>query len=206
VVTHYAFLVNSDACSGCKTCQVACQDKNDLPAGLHWRRVYEATAGDWQASGDAWVTTVAAYNLSVACHHCFDAPCVPVCPTEAISASDTGIVLIAESACRNCHACEQACPYGAVRFNAVRNTTTKCDFCSDLLDLGEPPACVAACPNRALDFGDFTALRQAHPESVTQMFPLPVSRRAHPAVVILPHRHAAFVQSHAPDVSNREEV
>jgi anaerobic dimethyl sulfoxide reductase subunit B len=206
VVTQYAFLVNSDACSGCKTCQVACKDKNDLPAGLHWRRVYEVTAGGWQASGDAWVTTVSAYNLSAACHHCLDAPCIPVCPTEAISKSETGIVLIDESACRNCHACEQACPYGAVRFNAVRNTTTKCDFCSDLLDLGEAPACVAACPNRALDFGDFAALRQAHPESVAQVFPLPVSRRAHPAVVIVPHRNAAFVQSHSPEVANREEV
>jgi len=69
MVTQYAFLINSDACSGCKTCQVACKDRNDLPAGLHWRSVYEVVGGDWQASPEgAWTSTVAGYNLSVACH------------------------------------------------------------------------------------------------------------------------------------------
>jgi anaerobic dimethyl sulfoxide reductase subunit B len=206
VVSQYAFLVNSDACSGCKTCQVACKDKNDLPAGLHWRKVYEVTSGGWERRGEAWASSVAAYNLSTTCHHCLNAPCIPVCPTEAITKSDTGLVLIAESLCRNCHACELACPYGAIRFNPVRNTTSKCDFCADLLDLGRPPACVAGCPNRALDFGDLTDLRRAHPRGVAQVFPLPAASATQPAVVILPHRNAAGVQSRAPEVANREEL
>jgi anaerobic dimethyl sulfoxide reductase subunit B len=206
VVSQYAFLVNSDACSGCKTCQVACQDKNDLPVGLHWRKVYEVTSGDWQRTGEAWVSSVAAYNLSTTCHHCLDAVCIPVCPTDAITKSDTGLVLIAESLCRNCHACELACPYGAIRFNPVRNTTTKCDFCADLLDLGKPPACVAGCPNRALDFGDLVEIRRAHPSGVAQLFPLPSAAETLPAVVILPHRKAATIQAHAPEVANREEL
>jgi anaerobic dimethyl sulfoxide reductase subunit B len=206
MVSQYAFLVNSDACSGCKTCQVACKDKNDLPPGLHWRKVYEVTAGDWQQRGDAWETTVAAYNLSITCHHCLNPVCLPCCPTEAVSKTDTGIVLIDESRCRNCHACELACPYGAIRFNPVRNTTTKCDFCADLLDLGKPPACVAGCPNRALDFGDLAELRRSHPTGAAQVFPLPSGAATRPAVVILPHRNAATVQASAPEVANREEV
>ena len=206
MVSQYAFLVNSDACSGCKTCQVACKDKNDLPVGLHWRKVYEVTAGDWRQQGDAWKTTVAAYNLSTTCHHCLNPVCIPCCPTEAISKTETGIVLIDESRCRNCHACELACPYGAIRFNPVRNTTTKCDFCADLLDLGKPPACVAGCPNRALDFGDLAELRRAHPSGVAQVFPLPSGTATIPAVVILPHRNAGAVHAHAPEVANREEV
>jgi anaerobic dimethyl sulfoxide reductase subunit B (iron-sulfur subunit) len=206
VVSQYAFLVNSDACSGCKTCQVACKDKNDLPAGLHWRKVYEVTSGDWQQRGEAWVSSVAAYNLSTTCHHCLNAVCIPVCPTDAITKSDTGLVLIAESLCRNCHACELACPYGAIRFNPVRNTTMKCDFCADLLDLGQPPSCVAGCPNRALDFGDLAALRLAHPAGVAQVFPLPSGSVTLPAVVILPHRNARLVQASVPEVANREEV
>ena len=206
VVGQYAFLVNSDACSGCKTCQVACKDKNDLPAGLHWRKVYEVTSGGWQQAGEAWTNTVAVYHLSAACHHCLNAVCIPACPTEAIAKSDTGLVLITESLCRNCHACELACPYGAVRFNPVRNTTTKCDFCADLLELGEPPACVAACPNRALDFGDLAELRRAHPAGVSQVFPLPPAAPTQPAVVILPHRNAGLVQARAPEVANGEEL
>lgn len=205
MIGQYAFLVNSDACSGCKTCQVACKDKNDLPAGLHWRKVYEVAAGDWRRRGEAWVSSVAAYNLSAACHHCVHAPCMPVCPTDAITKSETGLVLIDESLCRNCKACELACPYGAIRFNPVRNTTMKCDFCADLLDGGRPPACVSACPNRALDFGDLAELRRAHPAGVSHLFPLPATA-ADPAVVILPHRHAALVQASGPEVANREEV
>jgi anaerobic dimethyl sulfoxide reductase subunit B (iron-sulfur subunit) len=148
MVSQYAFVVNSDACSGCKTCQVACKDKNDLPIGLHWRKVYEVTSGDWRRQGDAWEATVAAYNLSTTCHHCLNPVCIPCCQADAIFKTETGIVLIDENRCRNCHACELACPYGAIRFNPVRNTTTKCDFCADLLDLGRPPTCVAGCPTR----------------------------------------------------------
>ena len=77
------------------------------------------------------------------------------------------------SRCRNCKACELACPYGAIRFDPVRNTTTKCHFCYDLLELGLPPACLAACPNRALDFGDFAELTRKYPQGMTHVFPLP---------------------------------
>jgi len=206
MVSQYAFLVNSDACSGCKTCQVACKDRNDLLVGLHWRRVYEVTSGDWRRQGDAWETTVAAYNLSTTCHHCLNPVCIPCCPTEAVFKTETGIVLIDESRCRNCHACELACPYGAIGFNPVRNTTSKCDFCRDLLDLGQPPACVAGCPNRALDYGDLADLRRRHPDGVTRVFPLPDQSVTLPAVVILPHRNAAAVQARAPEVANREEL
>jgi anaerobic dimethyl sulfoxide reductase subunit B (iron-sulfur subunit) len=206
MVSQYAFVVNSDACSGCKTCQVACKDKNDLPIGLHWRKVYEVTSGDWRRQGDAWEATVAAYNLSTTCHHCLNPVCIPCCQADAIFKTETGIVLIDENRCRNCHACELACPYGAIRFNPVRNTTTKCDFCADLLDLGRPPTCVAGCPNRALDFGDLAELRRRHPAGVAQVFPLPPGAATLPAVVILPHRNAAAVQAHAPEVANREEL
>ncbi len=173
---------------------------------MHWRKVYEVTSGDWRQLGDAWETTVAAYNLSTTCHHCLNPVCVSCCPTEAVAKTEEGIVLIDESRCRNCHACELACPYGAIRFNPVRNTTTKCDFCTDLLDQGKPPACVAGCPNRALDFGDLAELRRTHPAGVAQVFPLPVGTATLPAVVILPHRNAAAVQARAPEVANREEV
>lgn len=205
MVSQYAFLVYSDACSGCKTCQVACKDKHSLPAGVHWRKVYEVAAGGWQASGNAWVSTVAAYNLSTACHHCMNPVCAPPCPTQAIWKTEEGIVLIDESLCRNCRACMLACPYGAIYFNPVSNTTTKCDFCQDNLALGLSPACVASCPNRALDYGEYDDLKRRF-GTVNQIFPLPIHADSMPALVIVPHRNAARAAGLGPSVGNREEV
>jgi anaerobic dimethyl sulfoxide reductase subunit B len=205
MVYQYAFLVNSDACSGCKTCQVACKDKHDLPAGVHWRKVYEVAAGGWREEDGAWISTVAAYNLSMACNHCLNPVCAPPCPTQAIWKSETGLVLIDESLCRNCRACILACPYGAIFFNPAMNTTTKCNFCLDYLDSGRPPACVAACPNRALDYGDYAELKRKYGDA-SQVFPLPAASVATPALVIIPHRNTALVQSRGPIVANGEEL
>jgi anaerobic dimethyl sulfoxide reductase subunit B (iron-sulfur subunit) len=205
MVYQYAFLVNSDACSGCKTCQVACKDKHDLPMGTHWRKVYEVTAGSWQEKESAWVSTVVAYNLSMSCNHCLNPVCANPCPTQAIWRTESGIVLIDENLCRNCRLCEFQCPYGAIRFNPARNTMSKCHFCVDYLEMGQPPACVAACPNRALDFGEFTELQKKH-GSVSQVYPLPAPSVATPALVIVPHRNTSLVESRSPEVANGEEL
>jgi anaerobic dimethyl sulfoxide reductase subunit B (iron-sulfur subunit) len=205
MTSQFAFLVNSDACSGCKTCQVACKDKHDLPAGVHWRKVYEITAGEWQEKDGIWVSTVLGYHLSTACHHCLNPLCAAPCPTEAIWKEDSGIVRIDASLCRNCRACMLACPYGAIYFNPAQNTTTKCDFCQDSLELGLTPACVAACPNRALDFGEYEELKRNH-AGVNQVYPMAASSSAAPALVILPHRHAIAAANRTPGISNREEV
>jgi len=203
-VTQYAFFVDSDACSGCKTCQVACKDRYDLPAGIHWRRVLEITAGDWTRKGGAWTNTVAAYNLSVACHHCLDPLCAGACPTEAIWKREDGLVLIDEARCTKCYKCRSACPYDAIRSDPVRGVS-KCHFCPDELAAGKPPVCVAACPNRALDFGDLEEIRRKH-GTVSQVFPLIDPASARPALVVKPHRHAELVQARNPEVANWEEV
>jgi len=66
-------------------------------------------------------------------------------------------------------------------------------------------ACVAACPNRALDYGEFEDLKRKH-GSVSQVFPMPDPSLTGPAIVIKPHRHAALVQSRGPEVANWEEL
>jgi anaerobic dimethyl sulfoxide reductase subunit B (iron-sulfur subunit) len=205
VVRQYAFVVNSDACSGCKTCQVACKDKHDIPVGIQWRRVYEVTAGSWQKKEGAWISTVAAYNLSIACNHCLVPVCLPPCTSHAVWQRDDGIVLIDETRCNQCRKCEHACPYDAIRFDAVTNTLTKCHFCFDYLDRGLPPACVTACPNRALDFGDYWELQNKYGEG-SHVFPLPAPSIAKPALIVIPHRHATAVQNQDPAVSNWEEL
>jgi anaerobic dimethyl sulfoxide reductase subunit B len=214
-MSQLAFFVNSDACSGCKTCQVACKDKNNLPAGVHWRRVYEVAAGSWQRKGEAWTSTVAVYNLSVSCHHCADPVCGRQCSVDAIWKRPDGIVLIDQQRCTKCNKCRTDCPYEAIRFDAAANTVGKCDFCADRIDAGGPPVCVTACPNRALDFGDLDDLRRRYGANlagetpappVDRVFPLDDPSISRPALVIKPHRHAALIQNDRPEVSNWEEL
>lgn len=202
---RYAFVVDSDRCSGCKACQVACKDKHDLPAGLHWRRVYEVTAGGWEKKDGGWASTVVAYNLSVACHHCEDPVCGANCQPEAIWRRDDGLVLIDDTRCTRCRKCEADCPYGAIGYDQATNTVSKCHFCFDEMDSGLPPACVAACPNRALDFGDLAEMQKRH-GTTNRVFPLPDASISRPALVIVPHRNAAAASGREPEVANWEEI
>jgi anaerobic dimethyl sulfoxide reductase subunit B (iron-sulfur subunit) len=204
-MSQLAFFINSDACSGCKTCQVACKDRHDLPAGLHWRRVYEVTSGAWQKKGDAWTNTVAAYHLSVACHHCLDPVCGRQCSVDAIWKRPDGIVLIDQARCVKCDKCRVDCPYEAIRGRGATHAVSKCDFCVDDVEAGRPPACVAACPNRALDFGDLDDLRRRF-GSIDRIYPLEDPAASRPAVVIKPHRSAAAAPGREMEVANWEEL
>ena len=202
---QYAFYFDSSACSGCKACQAACKDKNHLPVGLLWRRVYEVTGGGWTRSGAAWVSTVFAYNISLACNHCERPICVEVCPARAYTRRADGIVLLDEEKCIGCKYCSWACPYGAPQYDEQAGHMTKCNLCADNLDAGLPPACVAACPLRALDFGDRTDL-EARYGTVNVVYPLPQADLTEPALVITPHKDTARATSEPAQIGNREEV
>jgi anaerobic dimethyl sulfoxide reductase subunit B (iron-sulfur subunit) len=82
---------------------------------------------------------------------------------------------------------------------------SKCHFCFDAIDAGEPPACVAACPQRALDFGDLEELRKKY-GVVRRIFPLPDPAEAEPALVIKPHKDADKAAGMSAEVANWEEV
>ena len=207
----YAFTFDASACSGCKACQVACKDKNDLPLGVLWRRVYEVAGGSWRQMGDAWVTDVFAYNLSIACNHCVHPKCAGVCPTDAYVQREDGIVYIDESKCIGCGYCNWACPYAAPQYNPERGRMSKCDFCFDNIDAGLPPACVAACPLRVLDFIEVNSNQSpVSSDRLWEMpgekhpFPLPKQSRTEPHLAIKPHAGMANTLDKA--VSNWEEV
>lgn len=205
MVTQYAFAVLSDRCSGCKTCQVACKDHHDLPAGVHFRRVFEVTAGGWVKKDAAWTTDVSAYYLSVACHHCTPPVCAALCASDAIWKRPDGIVLIDDTRCTRCRKCESDCPYKAVRWDPFDATVRKCDGCVEEIDQGRHPACVTACPNRALEFGELDELT-ARFGAVNQVFPLPDEVATSPALVIRPHRDASTIARLGPEVGNWEEL
>lgn len=203
----YAFHFDSAFCSGCKACQVACKDKNNLPAGVLWRRVYEVSGGTWLRNGEAWDNTVFAYNLSVSCNHCIHPKCAGVCPVDAYNVHENGVVVLDLTKCVGCGYCAWACPYGAPQYNAEAGYMTKCDFCPDQLEQGLPPACVAACPMRVLDYGEtepensialWDVPADAHP------FPLSVFSHTQPRFAIQPH--AAMQTSQKKSVANLEEI
>lgn len=208
----YAFYFDSSSCTGCKACQAACKDKNDLPGGVLWRRVYEVTGGEWTRSGAAWTNSVFAYNLSIACNHCVHPKCAGVCPVDAYEVRPDGIVLINISKCIGCGYCAWACPYDAPQMDKSAGVMTKCNLCYDYLDAGLPPACVAACPLRCLD------LVETNDQKVEEMgqalwkipgeehpFPLPVLSRTEPHLVIRSHPALKLV-GRGSKVSNREET
>lgn len=205
MVKQYAFYFDSSSCSGCKACQVACKDKNGLETGVLWRRVYEVAGGEWLQMGKAWEPHVFAYNLSIACNHCEKPICLEVCPAGAYSKRGDGIVLLDTGRCLGCHYCEWACPYGAPQYDAKSGQMTKCNFCFDLIDAGLPPACVAACPLRALDYGDQAEL-EAQYGRASLVYPLPEVELTRPALVITPHKDAREARADLRRIANREEV
>jgi anaerobic dimethyl sulfoxide reductase subunit B (iron-sulfur subunit) len=194
---EHAFYFDSSACSGCKACQVACKDRHGLKVGLLWRRVYEVAGGGWTRSGQAWLSSVFAYHVSLACNHCREPICAEVCPTRAITRRADGIVLLDPDRCVGCKYCSWACPYGAPQYDDETGTMSKCNFCAADLDEGLPPSCVAACPLRALDFGDREELEARYgmepgpfQPGHDVIFPLPEPSLTEPALVMTPHREA----------------
>jgi len=213
-----AFYFDSSACSGCKTCQVACRDKHDLGKGMLWRRVYEVAGGEWRREGEAWVPDIYSYYISMACNHCLNPICMHSCPNKAIYRNDQGLVLIDEKRCMGCHYCEWTCPYGALHYDTEKGVMTKCTLCadyieqgkppacvSDYIEQGKPPACVSACPMRVLEIGELFEVRSGlmDPPSI---FPLPDPALTNPALVVKPHKDSLRAEREKLRINNREEV
>jgi len=211
----YAFTFDSSACSGCKACQEACKDKNQLPVGVLWRRVIEVSGGGWTRAGKAWTNNVFAYNLSLACNHCVHPKCAGVCPTDAYVTRPDGIVYIDSSMCMGCGYCLWACPYSAPQYNPEQGQMTKCNFCFDNIDADLPPACVAACPLRVLNYvsltpalsptgrGDGVRVLWEMP-ATEHPFPLPNNSRTEPHLEI--KQHPAMSLPLKKTISNQEEI
>lgn len=207
MTTPYAFSFDARFCSGCKACQAACKDKNNLPTGVLWRRVIEVSGGAWQKNGGGWNNTVFAYNLSISCNHCVYPKCAGVCPTNAYEIREDGIVFLDTNKCMGCGYCAWACPYGAPQYNADAGHMTKCDFCVDNLEQGLPPACVAACPLRILDYGEMTTGRgRALWETASKSHPYPLPMYSHTQPRLKITLHPAMNRTETKSVANLEEI
>ena len=138
------FDLNLEKCVSCGACAVACMDQNDIDPShgdTPLRRIHLLEEGK---------DKIRYTNLSVACMHCSDAPCVMGCPTGALyKDSATNLTLFDPDRCIGCHSCAMACPFGIPSFDQ-KDRITKCDGCSERLKAGLKPACVRICPFGAL--------------------------------------------------------
>ncbi len=202
---QYAFFFDQTRCTGCKACQVACKDKNNLNAGVNWRRVAEYVGGSWIEFDGGYQPNVFTYYTSVSCNHCESPTCVEVCPTGGMRKREDGIVEVDQDICVGCRYCEWVCPYSAPQYDAEAGVMTKCNMCADYVAEGKAPACVSACPSRALDFGELEDM-QAKYGNVRAVAPLPSPEYTQPALIIRPHRHAEAAQAARGYLANPAEI
>ena len=132
--------VDYDKCTGCRYCETAC-------AAQH-----EGVCNPSRARIKVMRSEMEAFVAPLLCQQCLDAPCVRVCPAKALFRDDNGYgsVGVDYDLCIGCKMCIVACPFGAMKFDAVKMRVIKCDFCDG------DPACVKACSTDALMFMDAT--------------------------------------------------
>jgi len=201
----YAFYIDSSACSGCKTCQAACRDKNDLDLSVSWRKVYDITGGEWLGENGVYSSYPFGYFLSVSCMNCENPLCLAACPTKAFHENELGIIDIDTSLCMGCRYCEWACPYGAPQYDTSKKIVTKCNLCSDYISQGLKPSCVTSCPMRALDFGSYDEMRSLYGTN-DRVYPLPDPSLTGPGLVIRPHRDSERAEQESAPFTSREDI
>ena len=143
-MSQYAVVTDLNRCTGCLACTVACKAANGVPVGNFWIRSMRVGPVTKEEGGQFPDVDM----------YCATPECVTVCPTGASVKTENGTVQIDKELCIGCGACLSACPYGVRYINEDSNVAEKCTLCSQLVEQGELPACVAQCGARARFFGD----------------------------------------------------
>ena len=142
----YGFVIDNRKCIGCHACTTACKSEHDVPVGVNRTWVKQVEKGEFP-------DTRRLFSV-MRCNHCTDAPCVEICPTEALYVRKDGIVDFDKDRCIGCKSCMQACPYDALYIDPETSTAAKCNYCAHRIDVGLEPACVNVCPEHAIISGD----------------------------------------------------
>jgi Fe-S-cluster-containing dehydrogenase component/formate-dependent nitrite reductase membrane component NrfD len=143
---QYGFLIDHRRCIGCHACTVACKAENDVPVASFRTWVKYEEKGRFPA--------IKRHFAVLRCNHCTKAPCVTICPVNALEKRKDGIVDLDRDACIGCRACMQGCPYDAIYLNEDTGSAEKCHFCAHRVEKQLEPACVIVCPESAIVAGD----------------------------------------------------
>ncbi|MCK4261793.1 4Fe-4S dicluster domain-containing protein [bacterium] len=159
-------VVDVEKCLACKSCEMACalvhSKSKDLFKAIREQPLPQSRIRVEEAEG---------FSLPLQCRHCQDAPCVSICPTQAIQKTDSqGPVIIKDILCIGCKWCLLVCPYGVLTIGHQGRAITNCDLCWERLKQDEEPACVQACPTKALQFIPLEKLTPEEIEKRTKEF------------------------------------
>jgi formate dehydrogenase iron-sulfur subunit len=173
------FFTDTTVCIGCKACEVACKEWNQLPddgfvftamsydntaalGASTWRHVafVEQTTADGQFS---WLM------MSDVCKHCQRAGCLENCPTGAIVRTEFDTVYVQPDVCNGCGYCVAGCPFGVIERRDDDGRAWKCTLCYDRLKGDMEPACAKACPTDSIQFGELDDLRRRAEERVATL-------------------------------------
>jgi formate dehydrogenase iron-sulfur subunit len=168
------FFTDTTICIGCKACEVACKQWNQLPddglyfTGMSYDNTVALGASSWrhvafverpvplggQTAGDlSWLF------LSDVCKHCARAGCLEACPTGAIVRTEFDTVYVQPDVCNGCGYCVVTCPFGVIDRREDDGRAWKCTLCYDRLKADMQPACAKACPTDSIRYGDLDELR-----------------------------------------------
>src|SRR4051812_40247737 len=220
----YGFFTDTTLCIGCKACEVACKEWNNLPAdslGLTgdsydntgalsadtWRHVAfieHAVRADRQTPFQSgWLM------MSDVCKHCHNAPCVEACPTGALFRTEFDTVVVQQDICNGCGYCVPACPFGVVDISTLDGKAHKCTLCYDRLKGGLEPACAKSCPTDSIQFGEVADLQERAQARVERLHALGVEQAylygtpgAPGATGGLEHLNAFFLLTASPETYN----
>jgi formate dehydrogenase iron-sulfur subunit len=203
------FLTDSTICIGCKACEVACKEWNQIPSdGLAWSGLsYDNTKAlghsTWRhvkfleltpatgLGGNAGTQVSWEFSSDV-CKHCEHAGCLEACPTGSIVRTEFGGVYVQPDVCNGCGYCVVACPFGVIDKDPGDGRAFKCTFCYDRQKAGMIPACAKACPTESIMFGDLQDLRRRAEQRVRDL-----KRRGIEDAAVYDPRHTSVGGIHA---------
>ncbi|CAN5590982.1 4Fe-4S dicluster domain-containing protein [soil metagenome] len=180
------FFTDTTVCIGCKACEVACKQWNQLPddglffTGMSYDNTVDLGASTWRHV--AFVERPVALSgqksglgnfswllMSDVCKHCKKAGCLESCPTGAIVRTEFDSVYVQPDICNGCGYCVTGCPFGVIDRREDDGRAWKCTLCYDRLKDGRTPACAQACPTESIVFGDLEELRSRAEQRVAEL-------------------------------------
>ncbi|MFH2002451.1 MAG: 4Fe-4S dicluster domain-containing protein [Planctomycetota bacterium] len=164
----YAILIDVTRCTGCERCAAACVEANHLdPKSAD---VARATLKDGLSANrlSSLLSVDSGRFAKKSCMHCLEPSCAEACLVGGITKTPEGPVIYDPDKCIGCRYCMLACPFHIPRYEWDKTVPfmKKCDMCSDRLRQGKRPACVEACPQNALSFGERQQMLDAAHERI----------------------------------------
>ncbi|MGH9279349.1 MAG: 4Fe-4S dicluster domain-containing protein [Acidimicrobiales bacterium] len=198
-MTRVGFFTDTSICIGCKACEVACKEWNEVPDdGFDFLAMSYDNTGELGANAWRHVAFIEQPGLpgpnavglpgpnavglrgpnavdvrwlmsSDVCKHCTSAACLEVCPTGSLFRTEFGTVVVQEDICNGCGYCVPACPFGVIDQRKGDGRAWKCTLCYDRLKGSLEPACATACPTKSIQFGPLDELRAKAGERLARL-------------------------------------